>query len=213
MRKSDKLKNFKKVNLLAEQRYLQSKGLVTESSIKEKMGMELIMAIKDKAELGKDASNEFYELQTLNPELYNIAVKNYGHLVQPNVRKDASVSGLEEANAFDDYEQEYNQREEINYISPERKSEIETLANTYELSGVKSDKGVGGTDPVTYFRLEFYKMIDDRPKYFWVNIIKDDVKINGKENLQNMIPDENQRHQFMMDVKNLVNSILENELA
>ena len=31
MRKSDKKKNFLKVNLLAEQRYLQSKGLVTES--------------------------------------------------------------------------------------------------------------------------------------------------------------------------------------
>ena len=31
MRKSDKLKNFKKVNLLTENRYLQSKGIVTES--------------------------------------------------------------------------------------------------------------------------------------------------------------------------------------
>ena len=31
MRKSDKKKNFLKVNLLAEQRYLQSKGIVTES--------------------------------------------------------------------------------------------------------------------------------------------------------------------------------------
>ena len=31
MRKSDKLKNFKKVNLLVEQRYLQSKDIVTES--------------------------------------------------------------------------------------------------------------------------------------------------------------------------------------
>jgi hypothetical protein len=156
MRKSDKLKNFKKVNLLAEQRYLQSKGIVTES------------------------------------------------VIEPS---------LEEANAFDDYEQEYNQHEEIKYISPERKSEIETLANKYELSGVKSDKGVGGVDPVTYVRLEFYKLIGDRPKYFWVNIIKGDVKIDGKENLQSMIPDEIKRHQFMMDVKNLVNSILENELA
>ena len=33
MRKSDKLKNFKKVNLLVEQRYLESKGIVTESVI------------------------------------------------------------------------------------------------------------------------------------------------------------------------------------
>ena len=33
MRKSDKLKNFKKVNLLAEQRYLESKGIVIESVI------------------------------------------------------------------------------------------------------------------------------------------------------------------------------------
>jgi len=156
MRKSDKLKNFKKVNLLVEQRYLQSKGLVTESYI--------------------------------NPE-------------------------LEEGNAFDNYEHEYNQNKEIKYISPERKSEIENISNEYELSGVKSDKGVGGVDPVTYFRLEFHKMIGDKPIYFWVNIIKDDVKIAGKENLQNMIPDETERHQFMMDVKNLVNSILENELA
>ena len=31
MRKSDKLKNFKKVNLLTEQRYLQSKGVISES--------------------------------------------------------------------------------------------------------------------------------------------------------------------------------------
>ena len=31
MRKSDKKKNFLKVNLLAEQRYLQSKGLISES--------------------------------------------------------------------------------------------------------------------------------------------------------------------------------------
>jgi len=31
MRKSDKIKNFKKVNLLTEQRYLQSKGLLKES--------------------------------------------------------------------------------------------------------------------------------------------------------------------------------------
>jgi hypothetical protein len=32
MRKSDKIKNFKKVNLLTEQRYLQSKNIITESS-------------------------------------------------------------------------------------------------------------------------------------------------------------------------------------
>jgi hypothetical protein len=32
MRKSDKIKNFKKVNLLTEQRYLQTKNIITESS-------------------------------------------------------------------------------------------------------------------------------------------------------------------------------------
>ena len=43
--------------------------------------------------------------------------------------------------------------------------------------------------------------------------LRKSVKKYGKENLQNMIQDETERHQFMMDVKNLVNSILENELA
>jgi len=37
MRKSDKLKNFKKVNLLVEQRYLESKGIVTESHFADPM--------------------------------------------------------------------------------------------------------------------------------------------------------------------------------
>ena len=157
MRKSDKLKNFKKINLIVENRYLESKGFINE----------------------------------------NLTAKE----------------DLDEANAFDDYEQERNQHEEIKYISPERKNEIENLVKKYELTNVKVDKGVGGVHPVVYVRLEFYKMIDDKPKYFWVNIIKDDVKIAGKENLQSMIPDDTKRHEFMMEVKSIVNSILENELA
>jgi hypothetical protein len=37
MRKSDKLKNLKKVNLLTEQKYLQSKGLVSEGYFADPM--------------------------------------------------------------------------------------------------------------------------------------------------------------------------------
>lgn len=119
MRKSDKLKNFKKVNLITEQRYLESKGIVTESSIKEKMEMELMMSIKDKAENHGDASNEFYKLKTLNPELYDIAIKHYGDLVLPNVRKDSVVNdldfkGLEESD-FTPHN-EYKKYEKIMYI-------------------------------------------------------------------------------------------------
>ena len=45
MRKSDKLKNFKKVNLIAEQRYLVSKGIITESFHDEFEKYEKIMYI------------------------------------------------------------------------------------------------------------------------------------------------------------------------
>lgn len=45
MRKSDKLKNFKKVNLIVENRYLESKGVVTESYHDEYEKYEPIMYI------------------------------------------------------------------------------------------------------------------------------------------------------------------------
>lgn len=243
MRKSDKLKNFKKANLLAENRYLESKGLVKDTIRNSNIGLD---------ESNYTPHNEYKKYEKImyigEPRTFsNGKTVKYGDIgeyigteggeecwvafptatgfatVFRNIKKvdeqQFESYELDEVNDFDDYEQDYNEYEKIHYISPERKSEIENLSNKYELSAVKFEKGVGGYDSVKYFNLEFRKTLSrefgetDKHKYFWVNIIKDNVKISGKENLQSMIPDETKRHQFMMDVKNLVNSILEDELA
>jgi len=82
MRKSDKLKNFKKANLLAENRYLESKGFEVESynEIDEtQMDVNEVM----------DPRTEEIALKNVTKELYDLLYKStspFGYLSIENVR-------------------------------------------------------------------------------------------------------------------------------
>ena len=79
MRKSDKKKNFLKVNLLAEQRYLQSKGIVTES-FHDADGTPIGV---DKNHMPIKENNEM-DLET-NPALLNNIIQQMADIVAPYI--------------------------------------------------------------------------------------------------------------------------------
>ena len=118
-----------------------------------------------------------------------------------------------------------------NNIIRNRDTEIKDLASKYELKiHGRIEKGSGVSGPSQperkYFNFEFYKEFNPEPssytrtfKVFGVNIVKglssdeDNVTTHGEKDLIKMIPDENQRNEFMKDMGDLIDSILDNELA
>jgi hypothetical protein len=92
MRRFDKTINIEKTNLLAEQRYLQSKGIVTESSYGYEQD-KLLGMIRDefinrrKGRGSSDIEFVFNRLKEIDPELYNSVVKAHGNElgINPNI--------------------------------------------------------------------------------------------------------------------------------
>lgn len=79
MRKSDKLKNFKKINLIVENRYLESKGIVTES-FHDANGTPIGV---DSNHMPIQENNEM-DLET-NPRLLDNIISQISEIVAPYV--------------------------------------------------------------------------------------------------------------------------------
>jgi hypothetical protein len=152
MRKSDKKKNFLKVNLLAEQRYLQSKGVVSESfhGVDGKpIGVnEKHMPIKENNEMDLEA----------NPALLNNIISQISDIVAPyigiNVADKAVANHNWEAilTAFnqrfsrnskykDEFGKEYSKNLEEDDLSDYRGEMLKT--GDYPWSTFLGDKGKG----------------------------------------------------------------------
>ena len=103
MRKFDKEKNIKKVNLLAEQRYLESKGIIKEQEVNEISPETFKSAINVSKERGTDNRtanlgalyfNKFKGKPLLGGVIENIAVfsPNQGNFTDVNIHIKKGVS-------------------------------------------------------------------------------------------------------------------------
>jgi len=103
MRKFDKEKNIKKVNLLAEQRYLESKGLIKEQAVNEISPETFKSAINVSKERGTDNRtanlgalyfNKFKGKPLLGGMIENIAVfsPNQGNSTDVNIHIKKGIS-------------------------------------------------------------------------------------------------------------------------
>lgn len=99
MRKSDKLKNFKKANLLAENRYFESKGFINENLTSEDVLINTIESKLKEIENGslpKEVGIGIYlrQLEVMNPEMYDLYSEKYKNVIRH------SNIGLDEENIF-----------------------------------------------------------------------------------------------------------------
>jgi hypothetical protein len=186
MRRFDKKHNISKVNLLAEQRYLQSKGLINENigdietfKAGDKVSFddysknpivqygEIIGKLDDKS-LSSKSPQFYYSVQL--PSGKKVPVRN-DSLKKINEPID-EISGELKRSAFDAAINKYNKTADwdvankskygdqaklaMTHISPEVERDIESFAKRFDLS-VSFNKAVGDEHNVPYINLYFNK--------------------------------------------------------